>query len=63
MEVANVSGAWKEMLDDVNRLGVNMTCQLRDGGNIARPLLGGDLSARMTCRMIQGELREFRERF
>ena len=63
MEVDNVSGAWKEMLDDVNRLGVNMTCQLRDGGNIARALLGGDLSARMTCRMIQGELREFRERF
>jgi hypothetical protein len=63
MEVAGVNGAWKEMLDDVNKLGVNITCQLRDGGNVARALLAGDLSARMTCRMIQGEFREFRERF
>jgi hypothetical protein len=63
MEVAGTSGAWKEMMEDVNRLGVNITCQYRDGWNVARALLGGDLSARMTCKMIQGEFREFRERF
>lgn len=63
MEVPATSGAWQEMVDEVNRLGVNMTCQLRDGGNAARALLGGDLSARMTCQMIHGEFREFRERF
>ncbi len=63
MEVAGTSGAWKEMLDDTNRLGVNITCQYRDGWNVARALVTGDLSARMTCTMIQGEFREFRERF
>jgi len=63
MEVAGTSGAWNQMLDDVNRMGANITCQYRDGWNVARALLEGNLSARITCQMIQGEFREFRERF
>lgn len=61
MEVQGVvSGAWKEMLEDVNRMGGNVTGQFRDGANIVEDLLRGDLSARMTARCIQGEFATFR---
>jgi hypothetical protein len=63
MEVAGVAGSWKEMFDDVNRMGAHITSQFRDGGNIVRALVRGDLAARITCRNIQGEFREFREHF
>jgi hypothetical protein len=63
MEVAGTAGAWKEMVEDVNRMGGNMTGQFRDGWNIVRALLRGDTSARITARCIQGEFREFREQF
>jgi hypothetical protein len=56
-----VSGAWKEMSDEVNLLGLNVTFTIRNGGNTVRELLRGDLSARMTAQLIQGELRQFRE--
>jgi hypothetical protein len=51
------------MFDDVNRMGAKMTAQFRDGGNIVRSRMGGELSARMSCREIQGEFREFRGQF
>jgi hypothetical protein len=63
MEVDGLNGAWKEMFDDTNRMGGHMTAQYRDGWNVARALLRGDLAARMSCQCIQGEFREFRERF
>jgi hypothetical protein len=63
MDVQDANGAWKEMLDDTNRMAGNMTAQYRDGWNTARALATGDLSARMTCQLIGGEFREFRERF
>ena len=63
MEVAGVEGAWKEMFQDVNRMGGHMTGQFRDCGNVVRALLRGELSARITSRDIQGEFREFREKF
>jgi hypothetical protein len=61
MEVAGLSGAWKEMNDDVNTLGVNITCQFRDGANVVRDILHGDPAARMTCPNIQGEFAEFKQ--
>jgi hypothetical protein len=63
MEIPGMRGAWKEMFDDTNRMGANMTDQFRDCGNIVRALLRGELPARITSRSIQGEFREFRERF
>jgi osomolarity two-component system sensor histidine kinase NIK1 len=61
MEVAGTSGAWKEIVDEMNRMGGHVTAQYRDGWNIVRALLRGELSARMTCQCIQGEFREFKE--
>jgi hypothetical protein len=57
------TGAWREMADATNRLGVNMTCQFRDGGNVIRDQLRGETSSRMTSRHIAGEFRQFRETF
>jgi len=57
------TGAWREMADATNRLGVNMTCQVRDAGNIVREQLHGNAAARMTAKYIAGEFREFREQF
>ena len=60
-EVADTDGAWKEMVDELNRMSGHITAQCRDQGNIVRALGRGDLSARATCTCIQGEFREFRE--
>jgi hypothetical protein len=61
MEVEGAAGAWKEMVDEMNRMGGNVTAQFRDGGNIVRALLRGESGARMTAQFIQGEFRDFRE--
>jgi hypothetical protein len=60
-DVPALKGAWKEMMDETNRMGANITGQCRDKGNIFRALIRGDLSARATCTAIRGEFREFRE--
>ena len=61
MEVSGLSGAWKEMVEDVNQMGLHITMQCRDLGNVVRSLVQGDLGARVTCTAIRGELRELRE--
>jgi methyl-accepting chemotaxis protein len=61
MQVSGPSGAWKEMVEDVNRMSAHITDQCRDHGNVVRSLVQGDLSARVTCTAIRGELRELRE--
>ncbi|HEY7090459.1 MAG TPA: hypothetical protein VH518_20345 [Tepidisphaeraceae bacterium] len=63
MVVEGTGGAWKDIVEDVNRMGGNVTGQFRDGGNVVRDLLRGELSSRMSARCIQGEFREFREHF
>jgi hypothetical protein len=60
MEVPGLTGGWRRVLDDVNQMGGNITCQFRDGNNVVRDLLHGELSARITARSIQGEFAEFR---
>ncbi len=52
---------WKEIVDDVNRLGANVTAQFRDGANVVRDVIHGDTTARMTCPCIQGEFAEFKQ--
>jgi hypothetical protein len=61
MEVAEVEGAWREMLEDVNRLGGNVTRQFREGANVVRDVMAGELPARMSEPCIGGEFAEFRE--
>ena len=61
MEVPDCTGAWREMADATNRLGVHITCQFRDGGNIVRDHLHGKTDSRMTANFIGNEFREFRE--
>ena len=62
VELPDCTGAWREMADGLNRLGVNMTCQQRDACNVVTDQLRGDANARMTAHYIAGEFREFRER-
>jgi hypothetical protein len=62
VEIPAISGAWKEMADEMNRMGGNLTNQFRDGCNVVRDLLHDELSSRMSARNIQGEFREFREK-
>ncbi len=61
VELPDCTGGWREMADATNRLGANVTCQFRNGGNVVRDLLRGELSARMTAKCIAGEYREFSE--
>jgi hypothetical protein len=63
VELPDCTGAWREMADALNRLGVNMTCQQRDACNVVTAQLRGDSGARMSARFIAGEFREFRESF
>ncbi len=56
------TGAWREMADALNRLGVNITCQQRDACNVVTDQLRGEANARMSAHYIAGEFREFRER-
>jgi hypothetical protein len=51
----------EQMLEEVNRMGGNITGQFRDGANVVEDLLRGDLSVRMTCQDIRGEFATFRE--
>lgn len=55
------TGAWREMADSLNRLGVNITCQQRNANGVLRDHLLGDTESRMTARFIAGEFREFHE--
>jgi hypothetical protein len=61
MDVPGLSGAWKEMHDEVNRLGGHITGQFRDGANLVYDVLRGNESARMTAHCIQGEFAVFRD--
>ncbi|MFT3784563.1 MAG: hypothetical protein QM770_00165 [Tepidisphaeraceae bacterium] len=60
MDVPGLGGEWQHMLDDVNRLGGNVTNQFRDGANVVRDLLNGQRAARMTAQSVQGEFASFR---
>jgi hypothetical protein len=63
VELPDCTGAWREMADALNRLGVNMTCQQRDACNVVTDQLRGNPQSRMTARFIAGEFREFRDLF
>jgi hypothetical protein len=62
-DLPKCTGAWKDMVEATNLMAANLTCQYRDHGNTAHALLRGDKDARMTCNLIAGEFREFKEEF
>jgi len=62
-DLPKCAGAWKDMVEATNLTAANLTCQYRDHGSTARAVLRGDKDARMTCNLIGGEFREFKEDF
>ncbi len=60
-DLPKCTGAWRDMVEATNLMAANLTCQYRNEGNVVRAWLRGDQAARITCNMIGGEFREFRE--
>jgi HAMP domain-containing protein/signal transduction histidine kinase/CheY-like chemotaxis protein len=58
-EVKDVSGIWKEMTDNVNLMGRNLTDQVRDIADVTTAVANGDLSRKITVE-VKGEIRELK---
>ncbi|HVS01843.1 MAG TPA: HAMP domain-containing protein [Thermoanaerobaculia bacterium] len=54
-EVKNVSGIWKELTDNVNLMGRNLTDQVRDIAEVTTAVANGDLSRKITVE-VKGEI-------
>ena len=54
-EVKGVSGIWKELTDNVNLMGRNLTDQVRDIAEVATAIARGDLSKKITVE-VRGEI-------
>ena len=44
----SIGGSWKELVDSVNLMVTNLTGQMRDISKVARGVVNGDLSAKIT---------------
>jgi HAMP domain-containing protein/CheY-like chemotaxis protein len=53
--VKDVSGIWKELTDNVNQMGRNLTDQVRDIATVTTAVANGDLSKKITVE-VRGEL-------
>ena len=53
--VAGVSGIWKDLTDNVNLMGFNLTAQVRNIASVATAVASGDLSQKITVD-AQGEI-------
>jgi HAMP domain-containing protein/signal transduction histidine kinase/CheY-like chemotaxis protein len=58
-DVRDVSGVWKELTDNVNSMGRNLTDQVRDIAAVTTSVAKGDLSKKITVE-VQGELLELK---
>ena len=58
-EVLGVSGTWKDLTDNVNRLAGNLTGQVRNIAQVTTAVAKGDLSQKITVR-AQGEVAELK---
>jgi HAMP domain-containing protein len=58
--VEDVSGTWKELIDGVNVMAVNLTCQVRNITQITKRVADGELSRKITVD-AQGETQELKE--
>jgi HAMP domain-containing protein/GAF domain-containing protein len=54
-DVKDVSGVWKELTDNVNLMGRNLTDQVRDIAGVTTAVANGDLSKKITVE-VRGEL-------
>jgi HAMP domain-containing protein/CheY-like chemotaxis protein len=54
-DVKDVSGVWKELTDNVNLMGRNLTDQVRDIATVTTSVANGDLSKKITVE-VKGEL-------
>ncbi len=54
-EVKDVSGIWKELTDNVNLMGRNLTDQVRDIAEVTTAVANGDLSKKITVA-VKGEI-------
>ena len=54
-DVKDVSGIWKELTDNVNLMGRNLTDQVRDIAGVTTAVANGDLSKKITVE-VKGEL-------
>ena len=54
-DVKDVSGIWKELTDNVNLMGRNLTDQVRDIAEVTTAVANGDLSQKITVE-VKGEI-------
>ena len=58
-DVQGVSGVWRELTDNVNTMGRNLTDQVRDIAQVTTAVAKGDLSRKITVE-VRGELLELK---
>ena len=58
--VQGVSGAWKELTENVNGMAANLTVQLRDVSKVATAIARGDLSSKITVE-VRGEILQIKD--
>src|SRR5690606_5318701 len=54
-EVKDVSGVWRELTENVNQMGANLTAQVRDIAGVTTAVANGDLSRKITVE-VKGEI-------
>jgi HAMP domain-containing protein/CheY-like chemotaxis protein/signal transduction histidine kinase len=59
-EVPGVAGTWKDLTDNVNFMGSNLTAQVRNIAEVATAIASGDLSKKITVD-VRGELLQLKE--
>src|SRR5687767_8412847 len=59
-QVLGVSGAWKDLTDNVNSMAGNLTAQVRNIAEVATAIAGGDLSRKITVD-VRGEILQLKE--
>jgi HAMP domain-containing protein/CheY-like chemotaxis protein/signal transduction histidine kinase len=58
--VSGVAGTWKDLTDNVNLMGSNLTAQVRNIAEVATAIAGGDLSKKITVN-VSGEILQLKE--
>ena len=58
-EVKGVSGAWRDLTDNVNSMANNLTTQVRNIAQVTTAVAGGDLSKKITVD-VRGEILELK---
>jgi HAMP domain-containing protein/CheY-like chemotaxis protein/signal transduction histidine kinase len=59
-QVPGVAGTWKDLTDNVNLMGSNLTAQVRNIAEVATAIASGDLSKKITVN-VSGEILQLKE--